>query len=36
MKYVSTVKVPNPIILNRWRKELLANKEAAELSLQSI
>jgi galactosyl transferase GMA12/MNN10 family len=36
MKYVSTVKVPNPIVLNRWRKELLASKEAAELSLQSI
>jgi len=36
MKYVSHVKVPNPILLNKWRKDLLASKEAADLSLQSI
>jgi hypothetical protein len=35
MKYVSTGKL-NPTILNRWRKELVANKEAAELSLATV
>jgi hypothetical protein len=35
MKYVRTVHVPDPAVLNRWRKELVASKEAAELSLAS-